>query len=49
MTSPPSPRGDQRIARQIIRRLLWLMRHGPCQGLHRYVTASRIRALWESR
>jgi hypothetical protein len=53
MTSPPTARGDQVIARQIIRRLIWVLRRYP-----KYVRVNmgygqqfrdRIRALWEYR
>jgi hypothetical protein len=50
MTSLPTARGDQVIARQVIRRLLWTLRH--CYGNQPHADddiRDRIRALWKDR
>jgi len=48
MNSLPTARGDQIIARQIIRRLIWCLRHNFSHA-YRVKTEERIRALWGQR
>jgi hypothetical protein len=48
MRNLPTARGDQPIARQVIRRLLWCLRRNPGGNLTGYYNR-RIRALWGDR